>query len=272
MIPAAYIQEWSQKVPWVGRDQVEWDLILMRVLIEIFKHPLLREKLACRGGTVLNRVHLPAPVRFSEDIDLVQVEGGPIGPVLSAFREVLEPLLGKSYLKQGERMVTMSFRVQASEPVQRQLKIKLEVNAREHFTVLGHKRMPIEMESRWHTDRAEVLTYDIHELMGTKMRALHERKKGRDLFDLWYMAQHEELESEKVVACFLEYMRRDSKEILRSEYEKTFRQKLRDKRFLGDIPNLIAPDVAWDREGATKYVLDELIPQIPSDPWKGKIG
>lgn len=94
MIPAAYIQEWSQKVPWVGRDQVEWDLILMRVLIEIFKHPLLREKLACRGGTVLNRVHLPAPVRFSEDIDLVQLEGEPIGPVLLRFEKCWSHCLG----------------------------------------------------------------------------------------------------------------------------------------------------------------------------------
>lgn len=163
-------------------------------------------------------------------------------------------------------MVTLSFRVQATEPVQRQLKIKLEVNAREHFTVLGYRRMPIEMESRWHTDRAEVLTYDIHELMGTKMRALHERKKGRDLFDLWYVAQHVELDSKKVVACFLEYMGHDSKRMFRSGYEKTFREKLKDKRFLGDIPNLIAPDVEWNPDEATEYVLDKLIPQIPGDP------
>ena len=40
------------------------------------------------------------------------------------------------------------------------------------------------MASRWFTGAAKVLTYDLDELLGTKLRALYQRKKGRDLFDL----------------------------------------------------------------------------------------
>jgi predicted nucleotidyltransferase component of viral defense system len=50
-----------------------------------------------------------------------------------------------------------------------------------------------------------VLTYDIHELLGTKLRALFQRKKGRDLFDLWYVAQHQAIDGAKVIECFLRY-------------------------------------------------------------------
>lgn len=269
MIPAAYVQEWSQKAPWVGRDQVEWDMILTRVLLETFNHTLLREKVACRGGTVLNRVHLPSPVRFSEDIDLVQVSGEPIGDVIDAFRDVFEPLLGKPTVKRNRNMVTLAFRVEATEPAGRRLKIKLELNAREHFTVMGHKQIPMRMDSRWYSSEAQIVTYDVHELMGTKMRALHERKKGRDLFDLWYVSKHVHLDAAKVVECFTEYTSRQGKSISRADYEMTFRKKLRDRQFLADVPNLIAPGVAWIPDSATRYVLENLVPLLPGEAWRG---
>jgi predicted nucleotidyltransferase component of viral defense system len=72
---------------------VEQDLIICRALVEIFSHPDLADNLAFRGGTALFKLHLP-PVRYSEDIDLVQVHPGPIGAVMSALQEKLNPWLG----------------------------------------------------------------------------------------------------------------------------------------------------------------------------------
>lgn len=40
------------------------------------------------------------------------------------------------------------------------------------------------MRSPWFHGEALLLTYCAEELLGTKMRALYQRKKGRDLFDL----------------------------------------------------------------------------------------
>ena len=88
MIPQDFISEWKQHVPWSRNEQVEQDLISCRALVEIFSHPLLAENLAFRGGTALFKLHLP-PVRYSEDIDLVQVHPGPIGPVMDALQETL---------------------------------------------------------------------------------------------------------------------------------------------------------------------------------------
>jgi len=78
MISSAYIKEWRQKVPWPQNDQVEQDLIICRALVEIFNHPDIADNLAFRGGTALFKLHLP-PIRYSEDIDLVQVQG-PLAP------------------------------------------------------------------------------------------------------------------------------------------------------------------------------------------------
>ena len=79
--------------------QLEQDLIISRALVEIFNHPLLAESLAFRGGTALFKLHL-APMRYSEDIDLVQVHPAPIGPVMDALQEKLNSWLGKPRRKQ----------------------------------------------------------------------------------------------------------------------------------------------------------------------------
>ncbi|MGH2469017.1 MAG: nucleotidyl transferase AbiEii/AbiGii toxin family protein [Chloroflexota bacterium] len=40
------------------------------------------------------------------------------------------------------------------------------------------------MKSPWFTGSADVPTFALEELLGTKLRALYQRRKGRDLFDL----------------------------------------------------------------------------------------
>ena len=39
------------------------------------------------------------------------------------------------------------------------------------------------MENSWFSGRCELTTYALEELLGTKLRALYQRAKGRDLFD-----------------------------------------------------------------------------------------
>lgn len=90
MISNAFIKEWRQKAPWPKNDQVEQDLMISRALVEIFNHPAVAKNLAFRGGTALYKLYLK-PVRYSEDIDLVQVHPGPIGSLMDALKEILNP-------------------------------------------------------------------------------------------------------------------------------------------------------------------------------------
>ena len=95
MIPADYVTQWRQRAPWIQDSQVEQDLLLSRALVEMFQRDTVADTLALRGGTALNKLHLAPAARYSEDIDLVQVVAGPIGPALDAARSALDPWLGK---------------------------------------------------------------------------------------------------------------------------------------------------------------------------------
>ncbi len=80
MIPAQNIVAWGNVVPWADPRQIEQDLIICRALIDIFTDESLRDALRFRGGTALNKLHFPAPLRYSEDIDLVRSHRADIGP------------------------------------------------------------------------------------------------------------------------------------------------------------------------------------------------
>ena len=135
MIPHDYITEWRAEAPWVADSQVEQDLVISRALVEIFSHPALKDALAFRGGTALYRLHLKPAARYSEDIDLVRTEAGPAGPIMDALREVLDPWLGGPRWKQTEGRVTFAYRFDSEDRPPIPLRLKVEINTREHFAV-----------------------------------------------------------------------------------------------------------------------------------------
>lgn len=264
MIPLDYITAWRAHAPWPQLSQVEQDLIICRALVELYSHPFLAENLAFRGGTALFKLHL-SPARYSEDIDLVQMQPGPIGPIMDAVQEKLNPWLGVPKRKLSEGRVTQIWRVESEEGLP--LRIKVEINSREHFTVLGYKQFQFEMASRWHTGTASISTYGIDELLGTKLRALYQRKKGRDLFDLWHAASALEVSPATIVTCFLRYLEHEAHQVSRAEFEMNLFGKLNDRRFLDDMAPLLTTGAPWDCKAAVLYVLNSLVPLMPGDAW-----
>lgn len=184
MIPRANITAWRAVAPWPIDAQVEQDLVISRALVELYSRPTISDALAFRGGTALHKLLLPAPGRYSEDIDLVQTEPGPIGPLLDAIREALDPWLGTPGRKQTEDGATLLYRFESSGLPTQPMRLKVEINTREHGSVHALPRHEFQVANPWFTGSAEVLTYAPAELLGTKLRALYQRKKGRDLFDL----------------------------------------------------------------------------------------
>lgn len=267
MISDAYIKEWRGKAPWPKNDQVEQDLIISRALVEIFNHPTLAENLAFRGGTALNKLHVP-PVRYSEDIDLVQVHPGPIGLLMNALQEVLNPWLGNPRRKQSEGRITLTYRMTAESGLP--LKLKVEINSREHFTVLGLEARKLEILSRWFSGNAPILTYHLDELLGTKMRALYQRKKGRDLFDLWHALTTTKVNLPSVANCFLHYMENEDHKISRAEFEQNLIEKLNDASFTADVMPLLIEGIIFDFQKAAEYLMNQLIPLLPGEPWQGR--
>lgn len=270
MIPRAQITAWRASAPWPTDAQVEQDLVPSRAVVELFSNPTVAETMAFRGGTALHKLFLVRPGRYSEGIDLVQVDAGPIGSTLDAIRETLDPWLGEPRRKRGQGRVTLLYRFETtSKPVQ-SMRLKVEINTREHFTVPGPHRRRLTVGTDWFAGAVDINTYEIEELLGTKLRALYQRKKGRDLYDLWLALTTLETDVAKVLECFDRYMDHGSTLVSRAEFEANLAAKLRSRQFLEDIEPLLPTDVTYDVAVADAQVREHLIAKLPGDPWKGE--
>lgn len=269
MIPRDYITEWRANAPWVQDFQVEQDLVISRALVAIFSHPLLSKSLAFRGGTALYKLYLKPPARYSEDIDLVQINAEPAGPIMDALREVLNPWLGAPRWKQTEGRVTFTYRFQSEDTPPLSLRLKVEINSREHFAVFGFKSEAFSVSSRWFKGSCDVATYGLDELLGTKLRALYQRKKGRDLFDIDIALKSGNVDPDKIAKAFQEYMAHGGHNVTRAEFEENIHDKLADQQFGADIGPLLASGFSWDQRKAAKSILTELIARLPGEAWKG---
>ncbi len=159
MIPRAHITAWRTNAPWPENEQVEQDLIVSRALVELFSDSVVADGLAFCGGTALHKLFVALPCRYSEDIDLVQLRAGSIGPLPDAIRERLDPWLGTPRYKRSRGRVTLGYRYHCTfEPVQR-MRLKVEINAREHFSVLGIAKHVYEVRSPWFSGSAPITTY-----------------------------------------------------------------------------------------------------------------
>jgi len=263
MIPKPCIATWQEHAPWKEFSQVEQDLIISRTLVEIFSDDFLRENLAFRGGTALYKLYLnPAP-RYSEDIDLVQIKEGPIKPVLERLNEVItffeEPR--KTQVKGHGAKVLYRF---TSEYEEIRMRLKLEIYCKEHFNVLGWVDFPFEVESEWFSGKAAIRTYNINELLGTKLRALYQRSKGRDLFDLDYTRQNMDLDYEQIITCFKEYTSFATRK--RPPSKKEFLLNIEEKEvsaeFIGDMEALLRPDIKYNQSDAFSWLKNELIEKM----------
>lgn len=258
MIPVAFIEHWRQHAPWPQSHQVEQDLVISRALVELFGDPFLRARLVFRGGTALYKLHLTA-ARYSEDIDLVQSVPEPIGPTLSAVRALLDAWLGEPKREFSEGRVTLTYRFLAQEEPVVRLRLKIEINTREQFSVFGLEERPFSVRSPWYSGEAAIATYSLDEMMGTKLRALYQRKKGRDLFDLWDALARGNINPERVLFAFQQYMAREGHKVRRSEFERNLEQKLGDPRYLSDVGPLLAAHTRWEPDEAMAVVREQLI-------------
>lgn len=262
MIPRDYITEWRGQAPWVDDAQVEQDLAISKALVDIFSHPALRDALAFRGGTALYKLHIKPPARYSEDIDLVQVNAGPAGGLMDTLRETLDPWLGAPRWKQTEGRVTFVYRFDSEDRPPLPLKLKVEINTREHFAVYGFTKIPFEIESRWFAGACDINSYQLDELLGTKLRALYQRRKGRDLFDLAIALEHAEAAPEKIINAFSRYMDYGDHAVTRQQFHDNLAAKLEDRTFIADIGLLLATGYSWDLEAAATLVRSELIERL----------
>ncbi len=272
MIPQNAIREWKEfGAPWADPAHIEQDLVISRALVQLYNDEYLSKEFSFRGGTAMQKLFLDEPSRYSEDIDLVQLRRGPIGPAIDAIRKLLDPWLGEPRRDRKQARFTLTYHYQSETPPSQPMRLKVEVNNGENFTVFDLQKKLFEVKSMWFVGKADVLTYSLEELLGTKLRALYQRKKGRDLFDIaTALKTFPKIEPAKVIQSFQHYLAHQKTSVSRAQFEANLTGKMQDQAFLADIaPLLRADSPTFDWKAAEKAVKTILIERLPGEPWKG---
>ena len=263
MIAQSYITEWSEKALWSTNVQVEQDLIICRALCSIYQDEFLARHLAFRGGTALGKLYLKPQPRYSEDIDLVQVQAEPIKETIDHLRDALA-WLGEPVVKQKKHNNTLVFKVQPTDMDAGEIHLKVEINCKEHFSVYPMVRVPFAVDSSWFKGVCEVLTYELAELTGTKLRAVYQRRKGRDLFDLWkILTLVPEIDRERVMQSYERYLGFTASHLpTYKEFVMNMEEKRQDEEFLTDTQMILGPQVEYNPQVAWEKVKTELVERL----------
>lgn len=116
-----------------------------------------------------------------------------------------------------------------------------------------------------------ITAWRLDELLGTKLRALYQRKQGRDLFDLATALETADVQPDRMVEVFSAYLEHQGLRVTRAQFEENLALKLGDPEFTGDIGPLLADGFRWEIDKAAPVVLSRLIARLPGDPWKGRV-
>lgn len=267
MIPEIYIEQWRNNAPWVTLPMIEQDMVISKAIIMLYNQVNIKNSLAFRGGTALNKIFIRPAARYSEDLDFVQIKSGPIGETISAVRAALDHWLGEPKRKLTERSAKLIYRYNAIDNTNARLKI--EINTTEHFHVMPLQRYLFDMPSEWFSGNTSILSYTLDELMGTKLRALYQRRKGRDLFDLWFVRNKKLINPKNVVSIFEQYCTFNNELITRALFEKSLHAKKQAQDFQSDTISLLPTGMNWNFSSAIKLIESEFVSKLQGESWKG---
>jgi len=257
MIAKQQLKELRGHISWKKDEMIEQDLIISRALIALYNNEHIRNTLVFRGGTALNKLYLKPPQRYSEDIDFVQLKTAPIGPTLRAISQVMDPWLTIHKTKITRRGVKIFYSFDNVQGVQS--KLKIEINTREHFQVEPLQKMPFFLQSSWFSGNTTITVYSLEEMMATKLRVLYQRRKGRDLFDVWYVFSNKMVNYKKVIDIFRQYAQYNKETISSRGFLQNMKEKYENEDFRYDMDSLLPSGKEWDFEAAFKYVKDHIL-------------
>lgn len=271
MIAQQEITAWRAYAPWSNDLMVEQDYLISKAVAAIFRDRYLRSQVAMRGGTVLHKGHLGPAIRYSEDIDLVLTGTAKPAHIKKAIHRVLAPLLGKP----AESMlvsVSLAIRnfVSKSQILREQYTyeptsgeaahatLKIEVNLNENQRVFPLVTIPIQVpHESGAPESVDVVSYDLNEMLGTKLRALFQREHGRDLFDMWHASNFTRqpgsthtLDPVLVAQAFHFYMAQEGSAFTRADIQEALTRRMASPKFRNDMTGYLARNSTYSIDQA----------------------
>jgi predicted nucleotidyltransferase component of viral defense system len=206
-------------------------------MVEIANDELLRSELRLRGGTCLHKLHLDRPFRYSEDLDYVRSTHSGFGPYVDAIRAIGESAgLTVTSVQRSGQNVHVIFDADPTTPPGT-IRIKIETNVAETTPYRDPITIPHAVDSRWWSGEADIPTFMLEELLGTKLRALYQRSKGRDLFDHWLFLTTHDLDYDAIIGAFQHYMTDDA--FTYPQLAQNLKVKLLNAEFRNDLEELV---------------------------------
>lgn len=228
MIPTAFVTAWSIRAPWPSPAQVEQDLLLSRVLIEMYQDDFLR------------------------------TTSSGIAPLTTAVTS-LGQRLGFDVSTRISQHPKIYLRTTAADGST--LRIKIEINTHERSPARPVISMTHVVDSPWWSGQGDIIMFTPAELVSTKIRALFQRNKGRDLFDLWLALTELNLDPDDILEAYPTYA---PPGLTAKRAIADLESKVLNPSFQTDIAPLIDPWPAdYDIDSAARMVIDLLLSRIP---------
>lgn len=262
---------------------VEQDYLLSQVVAAIFDDSFLRGQVAMRGGTVLHKGHLAPASRYSEDIDLVLVGDRPASHIKKALTRVVRPLLGEPSesvltdiqltvrnLVSRSKIIRTSYTYDpaSSEAALAQLKIEVNINEKRNLYPLVAIDIDVP-DGQGGIRRVPVVSYDLDEMLGTKLRALLQREHGRDLFDLWWAWESScapgaraVVDPARVGAAFRFYMEQEGSSFKAAAVRDELERRMQSRKFLLDMNGFLRHGQSYSPQQACDEFCRVFLPHL----------
>jgi predicted nucleotidyltransferase component of viral defense system len=137
------------------------------------------------------------------------------------------------------------------------IRIKIEINTYERTPALPLTTVSHSVSTENNQIQSEVIVFHPEELIATKIRALYQRSKGRDLFDIWLSLEMLALDPLIIINAFAPYR----PEGITAELAiKNLEKKLENRRFIADIDGLsILRELDYNPRMACDVVIEKLL-------------
>src|SRR5690606_10921179 len=118
----------------------------------------------------------------------------------------LEPWLGEAAFDRSHVAPKLIFRIDP-EGGGAHMRLKVEINTRETEAYDPPRMFMYTVSNPWFTGAADVPSFSNEEMLATKLRALLQRDKGRDLYDLAHALEiFDCLDTQRLVDMFARYL------------------------------------------------------------------
>lgn len=194
----------------LAANVIEKDYVLGWVLAGIFNNPVIGSSWVFKGGTCLKKCFFET-YRFSEDLDFTLSESNHLDQefLVSCFKEIAQWVYNESGIEIPQDLIRFDVyqnnrggmssqgRIGYRGPMQprRDLpRIKLDLTTDEILVIDPVNRKVHHPYSDLPDNGIRIRSYCLEEVFAEKIRALAERERPRDLYDVVHLYRHDELD------------------------------------------------------------------------------